>query len=47
MQTIDDASQEAVSPAAKSALDRLYGILEAIEVDAEEIDHRRYVGVSI
>ncbi len=29
MQTVDDASKNADSPAAKSALDRIYGILEA------------------
>jgi len=29
MQTVEDASQEAESPAVKSVLDRIYGILAA------------------
>lgn len=36
LETIEDASQEAESPAVKSLLDRLYGILEATKVQLEQ-----------
>jgi DNA anti-recombination protein RmuC len=42
LQTVEDASQEATSPAAKSILDRIYGVLEAVQEQITQAVLERY-----